>query len=81
MMLAVCEKDLVLQDANVKVNTVSKDGKTLSVDCAYAYPEAEFLFSAKVKSVKFNGKAVKAAVKGGLCKMELKEAGVYTFSF
>ena len=81
MMLAVCEKDLVLQDANVKVNTVTRDGKSLSVDCAYAYPEAEFLFSAKVKGVKFNGKAVKADIKNGLCKMELKEAGVYTFTF
>ncbi len=81
MMLAVCEKDLVLQDATVKVNTVSKDGKTLSVDCAYAYPDAEFLFSSKVRSVTFNGKAVKASVKGGLCKMELKNAGVYTFTF
>ena len=68
-------------NANVSVKTVSKNGKTLDVDCAYAYPDAEFLFSAKVKGVSFNGKAVKADLKGKTCKMELKTPGVYTFTF
>ena len=82
MLLAVAEKSpLLLLDANVKVRTVKKSGRSLSVDCAFAVPEAEFLFSSGIKAVTFRGKSVKAEIHGRSCKLNMKSAGVYTFRF
>ena len=80
-MLAAAADDLVLLDADVRVDTVTRDGNTLSVDCAFAVPEADFLFSRDVAGVTFAGRPVKAEIRGRVCRLALKRAGVYRFRF
>lgn len=81
MLLGIAEKSLVLLDANVKINTVIKKDNSLSLDCAFSVPDAEFLFSEKIKNVSFNGKNIKTEIRENSCKFDLKKAGIYTFEF
>ena len=81
MLLGIAEKSLVLLDANVKINTVIKKDNSLSLDCAFSVPDAEFLFSEKIKNVSFNGKNIKAEIRENSCKFDIKKAGIYTFEF
>ena len=79
MLLAVAENSPALLDANVKVNTVLKKGHSLLLECPFATPEAEFLFSSNIEGVFFNGRKIKADIEAGFCKLDIGTPGVYVF--
>ena len=81
-LFAVSKKEsLCLYDANIRVNSIKVEGKTMELELDYATSDVDFTFSKKIKKIEQSGKVLEFTRDGKKTVLAKAEKGILKVTF